>query len=212
MKPQILSLNIGVPQVIEWDGKSIETSMLKTPVKELKVGPLSIDGDRFANPEFHGTPDSVLYVYGRRSMQPYLEKLGRESLAHGELGENITVDDFDENEVSVGDRFQIGDVIAEATFPRVPCSKLNFRMQHPLGQKAMIEVLRSGVYFRIITPGTIRMDSEFARVSRSATPFTIGEVYKLVVGGVKITRDLYDRAVANGAFPQERLAKWARLF
>ena len=181
------------------------------PVRELNVSMTSIDGDRFASASFHGTADSVLYVYGRDSIDEYLKLLDRTSYESGELGENITLDAFNESAVSVGDRFQIGDVVAEATFPRIPCAKVNIRMAHPLGQKAMIDVKKSGVYLRIIKPGVITMRSSFERISKSPAPFSIADVYEHMVGGAKVTRHVFDRAVANGAFPADRLAKWAKL-
>lgn len=212
MKAKILSLNVGVPQLLEWEDKSVVTSMLKVPVPELKISMTSIEGDSFANARFHGISDSVLYVYGRDSIEEYLKLLGRTTYKHGELGENITLDLLNENDVSVGDRFQIGEVVAEATFPRIPCSKVNIRMRHPLGQKAMIDVRKSGVYLRIIKPGVITMNSSFERISKSRVMFSIANVYEHMVGGLKVTRDVYDRAMSNGAFPADRLANWAKLF
>ncbi len=212
MIAQILSLNIGGPQVLEWDGKSVTTSMLKVPVAQLNVSLTSIDGDSFANPKFHGTIDSVLYAYGRDAIDDYLKLIGRSAYENGALGENITLDQLNENDVSVGDRFQIGEVVAEATFPRIPCSKVNIRMQHPQGQKAMIDVKRSGVYLRIIKPGFIRPTDKFECISKAKVPFSIGSVYERMVGGVKITQDDLERAKRNGAFPAERLEKWAQAF
>jgi len=207
MKAKILSLNVGLPRTIEWNGKSIETSMLKSPVGELHVRELSIDGDKFADPQFHGKPDSVLYAFGADALNDYFARLGR-SYVFGDLGENLTLDRLDEREVSVGDVFQIGGVIAQATFPRIPCAKINFRLENPVGQKTMIETRRSGVYFRILKPGVIKSSDSFERVTPAKVAFTIAEVYERMVGGVKVTDADRERVLANGAFPEDRIAKW----
>jgi MOSC domain-containing protein YiiM len=209
LKAQILSLNVGLPKTIEWNGKSIETSMKKEPVSQLTVRELSIDGDKFSNPNFHGTPDAVLYAFGVDALDAYFSKLGL-SYVHGDLGENLTLDRLDEREVSVGDVFKIGEVFAQATFPRIPCAKINFRLGHELGQKTMIETKRSGVYFRILKPGVIKMSDSFERVEKSETPFSIYEVYERMVGGVKVSDADRERVKANGTFPLDRIVRWFR--
>jgi MOSC domain-containing protein YiiM len=181
--------------------------MLKSPVDALEVGPLHVTGDQFANPKHHGTPDAVLYALGLETLQTFFERVDR-PLVYGELGENLTLDVLDEREVSVGDIFQIGGVVAQATFPRIPCAKINFRFKHALGQKTMIEMGRSGVYFRILEPGTITMSDRFERRERAPVGFTISEVYERMVGGVKVTDSDRERVHANGAFPMNRVARW----
>jgi MOSC domain-containing protein YiiM len=156
MAHKILSLNIGHPAPMEWKGKSINSSMLKHPVP----GPIvvhhdRIEGNSFAQPQFHGAIDNVLYAFGVTSALEFVKTLGLSTYAPGATGETVTLDQLDEFDVSVGDKFKFGNVIAEASYPRIPCGKVNFRMQHERGQKAMQECGRSGVYFRILQPGTI---------------------------------------------------------
>ena len=51
MTPKILSLNVGGPAPMEWNGKTIKSSMLKKPIDGPLVVHLDhIDGDSFANP------------------------------------------------------------------------------------------------------------------------------------------------------------------
>ena len=183
--------------------------MKKSAVSHLDVRELSIDGDRFANSKFHGTPDAVLYAMGVDALEKYFATLGH-SHTHGLVGENLTLDRLDERDVSVGDVFQIGEVIAQATFPRIPCAKLNFVLQHPDAQKAMIDLKRSGVYFRILRPGVIRTGDEFERIEESEAPFSIFEVYERMVGGVPMTDADHARVNANGTFPVARIEKWSR--
>lgn len=182
--------------------------MLKAKVDVLNVGLLSIEGDEFASPQHHGTPDAVLYAYGDDALTDYFAWLGRESYAYGELGENLTLDTLDESQVSVGDVFKVGEVLCEATFPRIPCAKINFRLQHPLGQKTMIACGRSGIYFRILKPGVIRVTDAFERVQTAPVPFTIREIYDRMVGGVRVSDADRARVLANGKVPMERIRRW----
>jgi MOSC domain-containing protein YiiM len=208
MKSKILSLNIGLPQTVEWDGKTIETSMVKKSVEAIDVRFADINGDRFANTKHHGTPDAVLYAYGVDAISDFVSLLARPALKYGEIGENLTLDRLDETEISVGDIFQIGEVVAQATFPRIPCTKINFCLQDRRGQKAMIQSKRSGIYFRILTPGKITLASSFERIEKAKAVFTISEVYERMVGGVKVSAEDLARVRANGAFPEARIAQW----
>jgi MOSC domain-containing protein YiiM len=205
---KILSLNIAHPETIAWDGKSIESSMHKHSVPHLDISMTHIEGDSFANTKHHGTPDAVLYAYGADAIADFMKRLGRTSFENGDLGENITLDVLDEGIVSVGDVFKIGGVIAQATFPRIPCSKINFRVQDPLGQKVMIDAGRSGVYFRILKPGRIVPTDAFRLFEAAKVRFTITEVYERMVGGMRVTPADVERVRANGAFPEQRIARW----
>src|SRR4051812_26327375 len=106
METTILSLNIGEPEQMEWLGKSVRSSMHKRPVKgPLVVHDDFIEGDSFANPNSHGTIDSVIYAFGLPSLNAYMKLLGRETYEPGSVGENITCAELDETQISVGDVF-----------------------------------------------------------------------------------------------------------
>ncbi|MGZ3695146.1 MAG: MOSC domain-containing protein [Bdellovibrionota bacterium] len=211
MKSKILSLNIGHPAPMEWNGKSIVSSMLKHPVP----GPLvvhrdHIQGNSFAHPEFHGTLDFLLYIYGLPSIASFLRTLKMDPSGYipGTTGETLTVDDFDETKVNVGDTFQIGEVIVQANFPRIPCGKVSFRMQHEQGQKAMQDCGRSGVYLRVLQPGKISMGDSVVLKEKAKVTFSIFELYGLQVKKEKPSAEQLERAVANGAFPVKYLQRW----
>lgn len=187
-----------------FEGKTIVSSMLKDPVAgPLIVSRTTIEGDSFANPNYHGTSDSVVYALGLPQALEVLRQIGRDDFHPGGLGENLTLSDLDEREVSAGDRFRVGSVYLEASFPRIPCGKVNFRLCHPEGQKAMQISGRSGVYFRVLEPGRIEKTDIVERVERAKNPFLISEIYRLVVAGQKFTREDAERMRANGALPSD---------
>jgi MOSC domain-containing protein YiiM len=210
MSHKILSLNIGDPAPMDWNGKSVLSSMLKHPVP----GPLivhrdRIEGNTFANPKAHGAIDNVLYAFGMKSALEYAALLGLTNYEPGATGETVTLDDLDEFDISAGDKFQFGSVLAEATYPRIPCGKVNFRMQHERGQKAMQECGRSGVYFRILKSGKISKTDEVKRVERAKETLFISEIYRVVVTNEKPSHELVDLALKNAAMPKKIIEKWA---
>ncbi|MES2964238.1 MAG: MOSC domain-containing protein [Bdellovibrionota bacterium] len=207
---RILSLNIGDPEPMEWKGKTIVSSMRKHSVP----GPLvvhvdSIVGNTFAQPEFHGAPHSVLYAFGLKSALEFTTALGLDSYEPGTTGETITLDELDEFEVSVGDRFRFGSVLAEVSYPRIPCGKVNFRMQHERGQKAMQECGRSGIYFRILEPGKIAITDKVQRVDRAKHTLLVSDVYRIIVKAEKPTPEIVELAKKNAALPKRILEKWS---
>ena len=208
MNLKILSLNSGHPKEITWDNKTISSSMLRVPVEgPLVVHKDYIEGNSFASPTLHGVEHSVLYAFGMKSLLSYLKLLGRTEYDPGALGENVTLDDLDENEISVGDIFEFGEVQAQATFPRIPCGKVNIRMQHPQGQKLLQECGRSGVYFRILKPGKIHKSDPVKRIELAPNRFSIADLYKKYIGRDRLTQKDFDILSANKAFPQMLLEK-----
>jgi MOSC domain-containing protein YiiM len=208
MKAKILSLNIGGPAPMEWEGKSVLSSMKKESV----TGPLvvhedRIEGNSFANPNYHGTPDSVLYAFGMDSAEIFMKVLGGGEYKAGATGETLTLDQLDETRVSVGDIFQFGEVLAQATYPRIPCGKVNFRMQNAHGQQAMKDCGRSGVYFKILRPGKIHLGDAVMRTEEAKHRVSIFDLYEKIVKNEKFSGALAEAARANGCIPERILAK-----
>lgn len=208
MKAKILSFNTGGPVTMEWEGKSVLSSMRKESVPgPLVVHEDRIEGNSFANPNYHGTPDSVLYAFGMSSAEIFMKELGGGEYKAGATGETISLDHLDETQVSVGDIFRFGEVLAQATYPRIPCGKVNFRMQHPRGQQAMKDCGRSGVYFKILRPGKISLGDAVERTEQAKHRVPISELYEKIVKGEKFSSAMAEAARANGCIPERILAK-----
>ena len=196
---------------MSWNGTSIISSMHKHSVPGPVVVHMDrVEGNTFANPEFHGAIHSVLYAFGMTSALEFSEAIGLSSYIPGSTGETVTLDHLDEFTVSVGDKFRFGQVLAEATSPRIPCRKVNFRMQNERGQKAMQECGRSGIYFRILEAGQISITDRVELVERAKEPLLISDMYRAIVKNEIPSRDFIALAQRNGA-PAIFLKKWATL-
>ena len=61
---KVVSLNVGLPRVVEWEGDSVLTSIFKDPVKRrLRVSILNVEGDEQSDLTVHGGIDKAVYVY-----------------------------------------------------------------------------------------------------------------------------------------------------
>jgi hypothetical protein len=116
----LLSLNVGLPRDVEWDGRTVHTGIWKHPVEGRRVvRHLNVDGDGQGDREGHGGVNRAVFVYQIGSYRYWQELLGRDDLTFGQFGENFTVDGLADDEVCIGDRYRIGSAVFEVSQPRV---------------------------------------------------------------------------------------------
>ena len=116
----LVSVNVGLPVDIPWQGATVHTGIWKSPVEGRRmVRRLNIDGDGQGDLEGHGGVHRAVLVYQMESYRYWRDQLGRSDLTAGDFGENLTVDGLADDEVCVGDRYRIGDAVFEVSQPRV---------------------------------------------------------------------------------------------
>src|SRR3954453_9004159 len=90
---KVLSINVSLPKVMEWNDRKITTSIFKTPVEGRRhVAKLNIEGDAQSDLLAHGGEHRAIYIYQKDSYEFWKKELGREDLHYGQFGENLTVD------------------------------------------------------------------------------------------------------------------------
>jgi MOSC domain-containing protein YiiM len=61
---KLVSINVGLPREVQWNGKTVLTSIFKAPLAgRVKVGRLNLEGDRQSDLNAHGGADKAVYVY-----------------------------------------------------------------------------------------------------------------------------------------------------
>src|SRR5258707_14606599 len=116
---RLLTVNVGVPRDVAWQGKTVHTAIWKTPVKGPRmVRRLNIDGDGQGDLTGHGGERRAVFVYQVDSYRYWQDQLGRNDFTYGQFGENFTVDGLSDKEVCIGDRYRIGGGLFEVTGPR----------------------------------------------------------------------------------------------
>ena len=61
---KLLSVNVGLPRAIEWNGKIVRTSIFKEAVAgPVHVARLNVNGDEQSDLPVHGGPDKAVYAY-----------------------------------------------------------------------------------------------------------------------------------------------------
>ena len=90
---QLLSVNVGMPKDVPWQGKTVFTGVFKDPVAgPRRVRRLNIDGDGQGDLAGHGGEQRAVFVYQIDSYRYWERELGRDDFVHGQFGENFTVE------------------------------------------------------------------------------------------------------------------------
>ncbi|HEQ3528744.1 MOSC domain-containing protein [Bacillus thuringiensis serovar kyushuensis] len=152
---QLLSLNIGLPKEVIYGGKVIHTGINKKQVKEpVYLSFVKFNGDGQADLVHHGGVDKAVCVY-TGDHYPYWEKELNQDLVYGAFGENITVSGMREEDVCIGDMFELGEAIVQVTQPRQPCFKLAKKYNIPKLPLYFQETGYTGFYFRVLKEGWV---------------------------------------------------------
>ena len=75
------------------------------------------------------------------------------SLAWGAFGENFTTEGLLESDVSIGDRYRVGDAVVKVTTPRLPCFKLAAKFKSDEIIEHFLKSGRCGFYFSVAQRG-----------------------------------------------------------
>jgi ferredoxin-NADP reductase/MOSC domain-containing protein YiiM len=174
---RLLSLNVGLPRDVAWNGKTVHTGVFKHPVDGPRmIRTLNIDGDGQGDLAGHGGEMRAVLVYQRESYEFWRRELGRDDLEYGQFGENLTVDGLADDDVHIGDRLRIGDAELEVTQPRVTCYRVGFRLGEPTMPSLLVAHHRPGFYCRVITEGLVRAGDEITRTRIGRHAMTVAAI------------------------------------
>jgi ferredoxin-NADP reductase/MOSC domain-containing protein YiiM len=155
--PVLVSVNVGMPKDVPWQGKTVHTGVWKYPVQGPAMARrLNIDGDGQGDLAGHGGEQRAVLVYQLDSYRHWARHFGRDDFAYGVFGENLTVDGMADAEVCIGDRYRIGGAEFEVTQPRVTCYRVGLRLGEPELPALLVGHHRPGFYMRVITEGHIQ--------------------------------------------------------
>ena len=154
---RLVSVNVGMPRDVEWQGRTVFTGIWKEPVQGSRlVRRLNVDGDGQGDRGGHGGEQRAVFVYQLDSYRHWREQLHRDDFVFGQFGENFTVDGLGDDEVCIGDRYRIGSALFEVTQPRTTCYRVGIRMREPRMAALLTGQGRPGFYFRVLQEGVVQ--------------------------------------------------------
>ena len=177
----LISVNVGMPKDVPWQGKTVFTGVFKDPVSgPRRVRKLNVDGDGQGDLAGHGGEQRAVFVYQTDSYRYWERELGRDDLVDGQFGENFTIEGLSDDEVCIGDRYRIGTAVFEVTQPRVTCYRVGIRMNDPRIPALLVSHRRPGFYFRVLQEGEVQAGDEIIKVASGPEQMTVAEVDALL--------------------------------
>jgi MOSC domain-containing protein YiiM len=153
---KLVSVSVGRPREVEWDGEKVLTSIFKEPVAgRVRVRRLNIEGDEQSDLEVHGGTEKAVYAYPAEHYAFWRNELPGVELPWGAFGENLTTEGLLEDRVHIGDRLRAGSAEFIVTEPRMPCYKLAIRFGRADIVKRFMKSGRTGFYLAVLKEGEV---------------------------------------------------------
>ena len=167
--PQLLGVQVAPARRVKINGRSVLTAIHKQPAEgQVPVLPLGLGGDDQADLSVHGGLDKAVYAYPSEHY-PFWHKARADAgvsplddaLPWGSVGENLSLQGLQENEVWVGDVLRFPHCALRVTQPREPCYKFNAAMGFAGAARAMALAGCCGFYLAVEQPGYLRAGDHF---------------------------------------------------
>lgn len=165
----LLAIQIGQVRPLMVGGRKLVSAIGKTTVfGPIEVGVLGLAGDEQADLSVHGGLSKALYAlpsehlpWWQAQRQNQGATLFQESLVPGDLGENLSLQGVQEQDLFLGDRLDFGDVVLRVTQPREPCGKFNAVMGYSHAAKDMVHSGHCGFYLAVEQTGDLQAGAKF---------------------------------------------------
>jgi MOSC domain-containing protein YiiM len=199
---KLLSISVGPPRDVEWRGKTIQTSIFKSPVPgRVRVRRLNLDGDQQSDLTVHGGAEKAVYAYPSEHYAFWREELPGVDLPWGAFGENFTTEGLLEASVRIGDRLRAGTAEFVVTQPRMPCFKLGIRFGRPDMVRRFHDSRRNGFYLAVVQEGEVTAGDSFELIARDEHGVTVADVVALYAADAA-NQDLLRRVSELPALPE----------
>lgn len=207
---KIVSTNIGEPRILKHRGKEVTTGIFKFPVEEgIFLEKNDVKNDHVIDRRYHGGIDKACYLYSADHYEYWQNLYPELEMPWGMFGENLSVEGLQEVAINIGDIFKIGDAVVQATQPRQPCFKLEFRFRDKSIVRKFIDSGFSGVYVRVLNSGKVKAGQQMELQGRNDS-VSIQQVYRWIYADEfdpEVERAINDPFIAD-ACKKDLLKRW----
>lgn len=175
---QIRAVCIGSAGTLTHGRREIESAYVKHPVDgRVRLGTLGFPGDEHVY-EGHGGPDMAVLAYPHEHYAAW-RSLGLDLPDAGAFAENLTVTGLVEDDVCLGDVFEVGSAVVQVTQPRMPCYKIAARY----GRKQLaVEAQEAGFIgylLRVLAEGDVVAGDTMRLIGREPHGVTVAQVGRI---------------------------------
>lgn len=177
---KIVSTNIAKPITFPWNGKEVVTGIYKLPSdKPIFLSKNDVLNDEISDRVHHGGIYKACYIFSKEQY-PYWKRLYPQlDWNWGMFGENLTLSDFDERKVYLGDIYRIGNALVQISHSREPCYKLGHKFGTQAIIKQFIERGFAGSYMSILEEGLVEVGDEFTLINRPQQGLSVYDLFQL---------------------------------
>ena len=174
---QLVSINVGKVQTYDNDWT---TAFFKYPVEgKVWVSELCVEGDEQHHKKYHGGKFRPILAYSAEHYPKWHDELSVE-FPYGGFAENFTISGLDENNICLGDVFQVGDTLKiQVSQPRLPCDQISMRWKMPEITKHVKKSGRTGWYMSVIEEGYAEAGKSLELLERPYPEWTIETVHDI---------------------------------
>ncbi|MEN2667014.1 MOSC domain-containing protein [Listeria aquatica] len=154
---QVLGLAVGKPNEMDIGrNKTMMTGIGKEQVEEAMLRFAGFDGDASFDLKHHGGLDRSVCIFPKEHYSYFEEKFNR-ILLPGAFGENLTVSGLLEQDVAIGDVFQVGEarfkfrklvILVRQLGNIISCQRFLRKFEVPVGRVFYVERSRKGRFKR----------------------------------------------------------------
>lgn len=207
---KVLYLKVGKPSITKLKNqkrKELFSSIKKKPIEKSFLTKTGFKDDVVADTLHHGGENKALFFFSLHTYEK-INKALKSSLSYNKtavLGENILVNNIDEESVCVGDIWQIGETIVQITQPRQPCWKLSANTSIKEMTKFVFETGLTGWYAKVLKEGNISKNDNIILQEKGYENLSIKKLNILIVNpmlDVEVTKEALECDDLGLAFKQ----------
>lgn len=137
-----------------------------TQNKELYLTKIGFVGDIVVNTKYHGGNDKAICCYNADRFA-YWENALSFKMQAGAFGENLTLTGNEalEENVFIGDRYNLGESIVEISEPRGPCYMIGIRYNYKKFPQLCQQTGYTGFYLRTIKEGVVSVNDKLVHLT-----------------------------------------------
>ena len=203
---KIVSTNLAQPTTFRWKGKEETTGIYKTPSdKPIYLTKSDVLNDEISDRKHYGGFYQACYVFSSeqypywKGLYPHLD------WNWGMFGENLTLSDFDERTIFLGDIYKVGNALVQISQYREPCYKLGHKFGTQTIIKQFIERGYAGSYLSILEEGSVEVGDEFSLIDRPQQGLSVYDLFQLHYANEKDQEHVKIAAVSEAISQKKRV-------
>ncbi|MEO5910696.1 MAG: MOSC domain-containing protein [Pelobium sp.] len=179
----IKSINIlGKAEKLVADHQSVTTAFRKEPIitENIFLTMTGFEGDMVHDKKHHGGNDKAICCYSADRFNYWKKELSFD-FEPSAFGENLTLsgeNSLEEN-IFIGDRYQLGEAVVEVSEPRGPCYIIGIRYNYKPFAKLCQNTGYTGFYLRTIKEGVVKPNDQMIHLSSHPEKISVMHVNQI---------------------------------